>query len=119
MYHRTRAIMDASLCFGFLKSGWQNLKKRLEDGDENAWSEAIGVFERRMRERFFSSIDALVAADTKPDLAPQTPGQIEPCIPGFSILARPIHDGGTCWLFLYELAQFKRTLVHTHVSPTL
>jgi hypothetical protein len=79
--------MEANLCFGFLNSKWPDLKKRLEDDDENAWSEAIGVFERRMRERFFSSIDALVVADTKPDLPTPTQGRIDPCIPGFSIMA--------------------------------
>lgn len=106
----TRAVMEASLCFGFLKSGWQNLKKRLEDGDENAWSEAIGVFERRMRERFFSSIDALVAADTKPDLAPPTQGQIDPCIPGFSIMA-------LCCLLIDTLQGFREKPIRS-VAPT-
>lgn len=79
--------MEASLCFGFVKSEWEDLKKRLDDGDENAWVEAIGVFERRMRERFFSGIDALFAADTKPDLLPQASGHVPHCIPGFAIMA--------------------------------
>jgi hypothetical protein len=98
--------MEASLCFRFLKSEWQNLKTRLEQGDESAWSEAIGVFERRMRERFFSSIDALVAADTKPDLAPPTQSQIDPCIPGFSIIA-------LCCLLIDTLQGFREKPVRS------
>ena len=83
----TRCIMEADLCFGFPKNNWEGLNKRLENDDESAWPEAISVFERRMRERFFSSIDALVAADTKPDLSPRAPGETDHCIPGFSIMA--------------------------------
>ena len=58
--------MKADLCFGFSSTAWKNLVRRL-DHDEGAWGEAIGVFERRMNERFFSCIDSLVKADTKPD----------------------------------------------------
>lgn len=79
--------MNADLCFGFSKTDWENLSRRLDGNDENAWTEAIGVFERRMRERFFSSIDALFAADTKPDLLPPDSTRSGDCIPGFSIVA--------------------------------
>ncbi len=87
MYHRHGVAMEASLCFGFVKSEWEDLKKRLDGGDEGAWLKAIGVFERRMNERFFSSIDALFAADTKPDLSSLATGCAKNCIPGFAIMA--------------------------------
>jgi len=76
--------MEASLCLGFRKSEWKDLKEKLEENDDDAWIRAIGVFERRMRERFFSSIDALFAADTKPDMSPSSANH---CIPGFAIMA--------------------------------
>jgi hypothetical protein len=79
--------MNADLCFEFPKSKWEELSERLDGTDENAWVEGIGVFERRMRERFFSSIDALVAADTKPDLSPSGSTHAGECIPGFAIIA--------------------------------
>jgi hypothetical protein len=74
----------ADLCFRFSSTDWENLRI---DHDEGTWSEAIGVFERWMKERFFTCIDALVEADTKPDLksAGSPPGAH--CIPGFSIIA--------------------------------
>lgn len=61
--------MKVDLCFGFSSTDWENLVARL-DSDEGAWAEAIGVFERRMKARFFSCVNALVKADTKPDLNP-------------------------------------------------
>ncbi len=79
--------MEANLCLGFPKSEWKTLKKKLNDGDENAWAQAIGVFERRMRERFLSCINALFVADTKPDLNSPEPGHAGNCVPGFSIMA--------------------------------
>ena len=79
--------MNADLCFEFSKSKWEELSERLDGTDENAWVEGIGVFERRMRERFFSSIDALFAADTKPDLSPSDSIHAGECIPGFAIIA--------------------------------
>jgi hypothetical protein len=79
--------MEAALCFGFTKSQWNDLKKRLEDDDEDAWLKAIAVFESRMRERFFSSIDALFAADTKPDVSSSAQERGDGCIPGFAIMA--------------------------------
>jgi hypothetical protein len=93
--------MEADLCFGFRKSSWKGLDQRLDNGDSSAWSEAISVFERRMRERFFSSIDALVAADTKPDIAIGTPKQRGQCIPGFSIMA-------LCCLLIDTLQGFRQ-----------
>lgn len=80
------AHLKADLCFGFSSTDWENLVQRL-DNDEGAWSEAIGMFERRMKERFFTCIDALVEADTKPDLKSSTSPPEAHCIPGFSIMA--------------------------------
>jgi hypothetical protein len=92
-YHTSReegAYVKADLCFGFSSDDWRNLAERL-DRDEGAWAEAIGVFERRMRERFFTCIDALIKADTKPDSSSSPAAAHSPpdahCIPGFSIMA--------------------------------
>jgi hypothetical protein len=76
--------MNAELCLGFRKTQWEALSRRLEGHDENAWAEAIGVFERRMKERFFSCIDALFTADTRNRCSDSTP--TEDCVPGFSIM---------------------------------
>jgi hypothetical protein len=79
--------MDADLCFGFSKRNWEELSQTLGANDEDSWARAIGVFERRMRERFFSGIDALFAADTKPDSSSSDSTSSEECIPGFAIIA--------------------------------
>ncbi|MFN7995328.1 MAG: hypothetical protein U0Q18_17095 [Bryobacteraceae bacterium] len=97
--------MEAALCFGFLKSDWETLKKGLENNDEDAWLKVIGVFERRMRERFFSTIDALFAADTKPDVSPSAAGRAEHCIPGFAIMA-------LCCLLIDTLQGFREKPPH-------
>ncbi|HYL78574.1 MAG TPA: hypothetical protein VEU96_30565 [Bryobacteraceae bacterium] len=91
--------MNADLCFGFSKTKWEALSLQL-DGNEVAWAEAIGVFERRMRERFFGSIDALVADDTKPDVQPSGSTGTTGCIPGFSIVA-------LCCLLIETLQGFR------------
>ena len=84
--------MNADLCFGFTSNDWQKLVGRL-DHEETAWAEAIRVFERRMKERFFTCIDALIKADTKPDSrSSASSGNAHRlpdahCIPGFSIMA--------------------------------
>jgi hypothetical protein len=82
----------ADLCFGFSVEDCRKLDSRL-DHDESAWAEAIRVFERRMKERFFTCIDALIKADTKPD-SPSSASSASSlrrtdahCIPGFSIMA--------------------------------
>lgn len=91
--------MKADLCFGFSSTDWKNLTGRL-DHDECAWAEAIGVFERRMKERFFTCIDALVKADTKPDLKSSGSLPDAHCIPGFSIMA-------LCCLLIETLQGFR------------
>jgi len=79
--------MDADLCFGFSKKKWEELSQTLGANNEDSWGRAIDVFERRMRERFFSSIDALFAADTKPDSSRLDSTTGEECTPGFAIMA--------------------------------
>lgn len=77
--------MKAYLCFGFSTEDWVALSPKLDSGDETAWAEAIDVFRRRIMERYFSCIDALEAADTKPDISRVDGAKL--CIPGFAIVA--------------------------------
>ena len=99
--------MKAELCLGFSSTDWENLVQRL-DHDETAWAEAIGVFERRMKERFFTAIDALVKADTKPDLrSSASPCEVH-CIPGFSIM-------GLCCLLIETLQGFQESATRTSI----
>ena len=94
LYPRSGTNMKADLCFGFSKSKWEELSQKLAGADENAWREAIGVFERRMRERFLSSID------TRPDLLPSDSANSGHCIPGFAIIA-------LCCLLIETLQGFR------------
>ena len=90
------------ICRGFAVAQWKTLHSRLinRDGtnsdDQEAWHCAIEVFERRIRERFLSSIEALEAADSRldisaPDEAPSDcsslPKGKEAVVPGFAIMA--------------------------------
>ncbi len=90
--------MKADLCYGFSSTDWENLSHKLDD-DESAWLQATSVFERRMKERFFSCIDALVQADTKPYLQAGTSSN-DHSIPGFSIMA-------LCCLLIETLQGFR------------
>jgi hypothetical protein len=90
--------VKADLCYGFSSTDWVKLFPKL-DNDENAWLQAIDVFERRMKERFFSCLDALVQADTKPDLQSDALGT-DHCIPGFSVMA-------LCCLLIETLQGFR------------
>ena len=93
--------MNADLCFRFNKNEWKDLTCKLNGGDQEAWAKAIAVFERRIRERFLSCIDALIDADTKPDLlASADPPPAKVCIPGFSIVA-------LCCLLIETLQDFR------------
>lgn len=86
------------ICRGFTDEQWKALRKRLDAGDESAWSCAIAVFERRIKERFFACIEALMNADSKLDVE-VPPGAPPDCstlpndsgmqvvVPGFAILA--------------------------------
>lgn len=116
--------MNSDLCFGFSVQDWKLLLPRLHQGDEDAWSIAIGVFERRMTERYFSCIEALEYADTKPDVAKadatQSPGAPEldtteerhECIPGFAIV-------GLCCLLIESIQEFReeRERMNTEQGP--
>lgn len=93
------ARVKAYLCFGFSSTDWEKLVTRL-DHNENAWAEAIGVFGRRMKERFFSCIEALAKADTKPDSDIPSSSVEAHCIPGFSIVA-------LCCLVIETLQSFR------------
>lgn len=66
-----------NICCGFSDDNWKDLRKQIDAGDESAWQSAVGVFERRISERFFDCIDVLIAADLKSDTF----------TPGFSIVA--------------------------------
>lgn len=88
------------ICFGFSDSDWRALSSQLPpDGKwTEAWSTAIDVFERRMKERYFSCIEALINADSKPDHKADT--SIQHCVPGFAILA-------LCCLVIETLQSFR------------
>jgi hypothetical protein len=68
------------LCKGFTCSDWRALRKRIDAGQAEAWSKAIGVFERRMNERFFRCIESLLKSD-------EEPAENQPIVPGFAIIA--------------------------------
>jgi hypothetical protein len=108
--------MEARLCSGFKKSDWPALERRLKKGDEDAWVEAIDVFERRINERFFSCIDVLIAADSKLDGSLPGKAQAGACFPGFSMMAlccllvetlQSFRDGPSNWTPGKTMANFK------------
>lgn len=100
------------ICRGFTDEQWRLLRKRLDDGDASAWSCAIEVFERRIKERYLSCIDALMSADSKLP-APVAAGAPADCstlpndtgkqvvVPGFAILA-------LCCLLAETMQGFRR-----------
>ena len=101
------------ICRGFTDEQWKTLRKRLDGLDETAWSCAIEIFERRIRERFLSCIEALMNADSKqnvsvpsgapPDCATlPDDGGTPVVIPGFSITA-------LCCLLAETLQGFRET----------
>lgn len=105
------------ICRGFTDNQWKGLRKRLirQDGQINngddAWNCAVEVFERRIRERFLSSVEALEKADSRLDIALQ-PGASPDCstlptndagqivVPGFAIMA-------LCCLLIETLQSFR------------
>jgi hypothetical protein len=68
------------LCKDFTCSDWRALRKRIDADREEAWSQAIGVFKRRMNERFFRCIETLLQSDKEPT-------ENQPIVPGFAIMA--------------------------------
>jgi len=101
------------ICRGFTDDQWRGLEKRLGTGDESAWSCAIEVFERRIRERFFACIEALMDADSKLDVE-VPPGASLDCstlpnddgkrvvVPGFAIMS-------LCCLLAETLQSFRES----------
>lgn len=100
------------LCRGFTDDQWRRLRPRLSDPtDHAAWQCAIDVFKRRMEERFFASVDLLVAHDARLDreVPAGSPadgstlpsaGEAVPVVPGFAVLA-------LCCLLAETLAGFR------------
>jgi hypothetical protein len=98
------------ICRGFTDRQWPALRQRLDNNDESAWQCAVDVFERRIRERFLTSIEALAAADTRSDVDVQTgapsdcsslPRDAAPVVvPGFAIMA-------LCCLLIDTLQSFR------------
>lgn len=91
------------ICRGFTDKQWNNLLPKLRkcDGtlrndDVEAWECAVKVFERRMRERFFSCVAVLETNDSKRDLevsdenaagCESLPTDIDAVVPGFAVMA--------------------------------
>ncbi|MFQ5829494.1 MAG: hypothetical protein ACE5JD_10115 [Candidatus Methylomirabilia bacterium] len=105
------------ICRGFTDEQWKRLRKRLggRDGqiynDETAWGCAVDVFERRMRERFLSCIEALEKADSQleKEVAPGAPAECSTLpkdngkrivVPGFAVVA-------LCCLLIETLQSFR------------
>jgi hypothetical protein len=88
---------NVQICRGFTIEQWMALGRRLDKGDAAAWLVAVEVFERRIRERFLSSIEALLQADSgiaaDVEVTPGAPadGSSLPAtpavVPGFAIVA--------------------------------
>lgn len=102
---------DVQICRGFTVNQWEGLRPQLESDHPAAWTCAIEVFERRIRERFLSSIDSLVEADSQLDVStPEAPpsdcstlpddGGRRVVVPGFAIT-------GLCCLLIETLQSFR------------
>lgn len=112
--------MNSDLCFGFSVQNWTSLSLRLNQGDDDAWDSAVSVFERRMTERYFSCIEALERADTKPDVAKTDTAQSggapdsrsneerHECVPGFAIVA-------LCCLLIESIQEFREEPTHVQI----
>jgi hypothetical protein len=108
---------STQICRGFTDDQWRALKKRLISNgvvqdDEAAWDCAIKVFERRIKERFLSCIEALEQADSRADVevpicAPADcstlpeDGNKKIVVPGFAIMA-------LCCLLIETLQSFRQ-----------
>jgi len=104
------------ICRGFTTAQWRRLSETLgavtgQGQEEVGWRLAIDVFERRMRERFLSCIEALELADSKSDVEPTAESQGADAelpadndgpvvVPGFSIMA-------LCCLLIETLQSFR------------
>jgi hypothetical protein len=93
------------ICRGFAVAQWRTLDARLinRDGtnsdDQEAWRCAIEVFERRIRERFLSCIEALGAADSRLDTS--TPAEAPACyvVGRWFFFKNAVYRGSPCKLF--------------------
>jgi hypothetical protein len=106
---------QVQLCRGFTIEQWRALSKKLAPGgaarqDQTAWNCAIEIFDRRIRERFFSCIEVLQEADPHldVDIAEDAPadcstlpdgGDKANVVPGFAIMA-------LCCLLIETLQSF-------------
>jgi hypothetical protein len=88
--------IDLQLCSVFYVSDWIELAPELDNNNETSWDTAIGVFEKRIKERFLSCIDALNDLEAKK-------GPNGPCVPGFAIM-------GLCCLLMETLQAFQEEL---------
>ncbi|MBI2996894.1 MAG: hypothetical protein HYY46_00335 [Deltaproteobacteria bacterium] len=110
--------MQIQICRGFTDIQWKELRKRLAQNgaagyDEDAWRCAVEVFERRIRERFLSCIEALQRDDAKSDITvndgapadcptlPKDDGR-DVVVPGFAIMA-------LCCLLIETLQSFRES----------
>lgn len=50
-------MMPVQICRGFTDEQWRAIRLRLDKGDESAWPCALEVFERRIKERLYCSVD--------------------------------------------------------------
>jgi hypothetical protein len=102
------------ICRGFSDEQWTGLRARLDRNDEYAWKCAVEVFERRIRERFFACVEALMDADSQFDVevargAPPDcstlpdDGERRVVVPGFAIMA-------LCSLLIETLQSFRESL---------
>lgn len=109
--------MSTQICRRFTDDKWVVLRKRLiqnnaVQNDEAAWDCAINVFERRIKERFLSCIEALqqadsradveVATDAPPDCStlPEDSSKNIVAVPGFAVMA-------LCCLLIETLQSFR------------
>lgn len=108
------------ICRGFTDEQWNILRTRLNNSDESAWGCAIEVFKRRINERYFSCIDALINGDSKQDIkvvsgAPPYCSTLSEddespiIVPGFAILA-------LCCLLAETLQSFREKPQETPAS---
>jgi hypothetical protein len=110
------------ICRGFTVRQWNGLRDRLMKdkvltNDEPAWQCAVDVFERRIRERFLSSIEALEEADSRSDIHVRddepadcsmlpNDGRNRIVVPGFAIMA-------LCCLLIETLQSFREAPIPT------
>jgi hypothetical protein len=112
------------ICRGFTDAQWNELRKRLSQdesvGDEGAWRCAFDVFERRIRERFLSCVEALQRNDPKLDIAVSADAaadcstlpadsRSDVVVPGFAIMA-------LCCLLIETLQAFREAQQSTPVT---